>query len=1478
MTKKLLAPLATLGLLLTVLLGLNGQDKTAKVKPIKALLVAGGCCHDYKGQHEALYKGIQARANVQVDVFWTDDKSVNPPLPLYDNPNWAEGYDVIIHDECAAGNRDLKVLKNILDAHKTVPAVHLHCAMHSFRVSNNDAWFKHLGIKSTRHGPHKPIDVVYVDKSHPISKPLEDWTTGNEELYNNLEVYDGIQPLALGKQMVNNKEDVAIVTWVNETQGAPSFSTTLGHHTATVQDDRYLNLITRGVLWSTGKLNEQYLGVPYKGENKITFVPAKPKTKPAPQKTPSLKEAPKGATLIKTTASSEESNKSNFSWRAIDGNTSTRWCAANAGKPAWLQLELDKPHDLTGIHISWESKNNAYQRKLEVSQDGKTWVLAFDGTSDTTKGNTDDEFTAKQIQFVRITCTGTSAGGWASIREIKLHSPTIKSLYPKFADAQKNQATKLQQAENLPYAKQGNIPAEIVKLTPQEEQDILKQVKVPEGFDVSVFSSWQAANYPVYVAAAPNGDLYVASDGNGSLGRDPKRGRVLRLRDNDKDGRADEVKAFIPDIDSPRGLIWDHDRLYVLHPPHISVYHDKDRDGIAESSKKLIDGIAFGFKDRPADHTTNGIDIGIDGWIYIAGGDFGFMKATGSDGRTLQHRGGGVIRFRPDGSGLELFATGTRNILGTPISPLLDIFARDNTNDGGGWDVRFHHFTGLEDHGYPRMYKNFADEHVHPLADYGGGSGCGSMYLSEPGFPEEWNHAPLTCDWGSGALWKHSVKRNGGAFEETAKPEKLIALPRPTDADVDGLSQIYQASWKGKATFRWDGPETGYIVKVSPSNYTPEPLPDFDKLAEVDLIALIGTTTSQVRRIAAQRSLMRRELSSETIKIVLKNNESNYSLEGRIGLLYTLAMSQADGVARDLMEIATSSSDLLPFIARAMGDLQITDNEKSTAIEFLNSQIASNNPRTSLEAMVSAARLTLLECAETITTRLDSSDQRIGHTAFQALARLQAHSASFEALDKGSHRAAFALMRMHSPEVVDQSISRLESTQDKAIRQRLLNILCRLYHQEAEWKGNSWGTRPDTRGPYYELKTWEQSDKIFVYLKSLLENAPAEEAAFLVEEMNRNRIQSDDALNKIISLAAKDSSLIPTAVTQIARADSVPADGLDLLISAANNSKSSPATHSQAIQALAKTDHPKALTSMLAALGSLDNAKGFGKDQSAGRSAFLKAPKLENYHLAIEQLAKQEFGSAQNRWANAALLTLAERKSGSPESRELSQKAIDTAWKNKDHKMALMKVLSDRLLKTAYLNNRIVVAVNDPDADIAKVAKSAAQRLRLQLPGEDKTPKIATFAKPADAIAAVTKLKADAALGESVFTRANCQACHTVTQDEKQKGPYLGTIAQTYNRQQLVEAIIDPGKTIAQGFKTNIISTKDGTTVAGFVTDEAGETVTVRDIASNEYQLKKSDITKRDTSPVSMMPPGLVNQFTVKEVASLVDYLVDLAK
>src|SRR5205085_9234213 len=72
-------------------------------KPLKILLITGGCCHDYAKQKDILKAGLEARANVIVTQIHTDDKSTKPPLEIYGNADYAKGYDLVIHDECSAG-------------------------------------------------------------------------------------------------------------------------------------------------------------------------------------------------------------------------------------------------------------------------------------------------------------------------------------------------------------------------------------------------------------------------------------------------------------------------------------------------------------------------------------------------------------------------------------------------------------------------------------------------------------------------------------------------------------------------------------------------------------------------------------------------------------------------------------------------------------------------------------------------------------------------------------------------------------------------------------------------------------------------------------------------------------------------------------------------------------------------------------------------------------------------------------------------------------------------------------------------------------------------------------------------------------------------------------------------------------------------------------------------------------------------------
>jgi type 1 glutamine amidotransferase len=236
------------------------------VKPIKAMLITGGCCHDYAKQKEVLKTGLQQRLKIDLTLVHTADTTTKARFDMYENPDWAKGYDVVIHDECTSDVKELPYVENILNAHRGgVAAVNLHCAMHCYRTGKDD-WFQFVGIQSSGHGPQKPIDVTFLDRSHPVTKGLENWTTVNEELYNNIKPVEGAKPLARGRQDTGKGVDDYVVAWANQYGKARVFSTTLGHNTATVADPRYLDLVAHGVLWSVGKLTDDGKPMPgYEG-------------------------------------------------------------------------------------------------------------------------------------------------------------------------------------------------------------------------------------------------------------------------------------------------------------------------------------------------------------------------------------------------------------------------------------------------------------------------------------------------------------------------------------------------------------------------------------------------------------------------------------------------------------------------------------------------------------------------------------------------------------------------------------------------------------------------------------------------------------------------------------------------------------------------------------------------------------------------------------------------------------------------------------------------------------------------------------------------------------------------------------------------------------------------------------------------------------------------------------------------------------
>jgi hypothetical protein len=161
----------------------QGQDRAGQAQPLKVLLVAGGCCHDYATQTKLLKAGIEEAIHAEVTVVFNPSKGNDTRFEIYESDEWASGYDVVLHDECSAKVIERPYVDRILAAHKSgVPAVNLHCAMHSYRWgdfrepvepgADNSAWYEMIGVQSTGHGPQSPIEVRYAGDDHPVIKGL----------------------------------------------------------------------------------------------------------------------------------------------------------------------------------------------------------------------------------------------------------------------------------------------------------------------------------------------------------------------------------------------------------------------------------------------------------------------------------------------------------------------------------------------------------------------------------------------------------------------------------------------------------------------------------------------------------------------------------------------------------------------------------------------------------------------------------------------------------------------------------------------------------------------------------------------------------------------------------------------------------------------------------------------------------------------------------------------------------------------------------------------------------------------------------------------------------------------------------------------------------------------------------------------------------------------------------------------------------
>ncbi len=191
------------------------------------------------------------------------------------------------------------------------------------------------------------------------------------------------------------------------------------------------------------------------------------------------------------------------------------------------------------------------------------------------------------------------------------------------------------------------------------------EIQLPDGF--TAYQIGQDFFRPTSVALAPDGTIYVALRHDG----------IVQLRDTDGDGVFETNITFLPAINSAgeydefTGVLVSADnRVYISDRGRVTVAEDLDGDGVADSITPIITGLPMGR------HQIDGLEFGPDGLLYITNG------STCDECVESDERAATILTANPDGSNLQVYATGLRNPYDIAFDSQGRLWATDNGSDG----------------------------------------------------------------------------------------------------------------------------------------------------------------------------------------------------------------------------------------------------------------------------------------------------------------------------------------------------------------------------------------------------------------------------------------------------------------------------------------------------------------------------------------------------------------------------------------------------------------------------------------------------------------------------------------------------------------------------------------------------------------------------------------------------------------------------
>lgn len=975
--------------------------------------------------------------------------------------------------------------------------------------------------------------------------------------------------------------------------------------------------------------------------------------------------------------------------------------------------------------------------------------------------------------------------------------------------------------------------------------------------------------------------------------------RVRRVVDRDGDGKADAATVFADGFNDPAagigaGLLARDGSVWYACIPWLWKLRDTRGDGTATERVLLHDG--YGVHVGFLGHDLHGLIMGPDGKLYFSIGDRGFNVRT-REGKSLAVPDtGSILRCNPDGTELEVFATGLRNPQELAFDEYGNLFTGDNNSDSGdkarwvylveggdsGWRIGYQFMEEPYSRGPWNEEGLWDPERVTraayllpPIANITDGP-SGLTY--NPGvslLPGRYDRHFFLVDFrgasGQSGIRSFAVKPKGASFELVDSHE-FVWSTLATDAEFGPDGALYYSDW----VEGWRKPNKGRIYRVLDPARRDDP-----RVAEVRAILSEGMKQRGTGDLAT--------LLAHADMRVRRESQLELARRGERQVLEGLALSGKDRFARI-------------HAIWGLGQLAHRDPQGrgSGLGEVLHRLLSDGDPEIRAQAAKAAGDARNRPSREALVGLLKDPESRVRFFAAMALGKLGGGDATplLDLLRRNEDR---------DPYLRHAAVMGLTGTNDR----------------EALARG---------------AKDHSSAVRVGVLLALRRLGDPAV-ADFLADADPRLVLEAARAINDVP---------IAAAMPRLAALATTAATPLPLLRRVANaNYRIGGAENAKALAEIAsRPDHPEAIRAQaMEMLGEWPAPSGRDKvvglwrplaPRSADHAARALRPKLNALLSSapgpLRQAAISAASALSMKEAAPLLSTVVADQDSTDENRAEALKALDhledpgrvgLARKVLDTGGAAARVGALRILVKAdpasartaidnLLENgrprerqgafAVLAESHDSAADEALsawlerlIAGKVPAEIQLDLieaAGRRESPEVrkrleryeASRSKT-DPLAAYRETLAGGNFrrGMRVFLSkadVSCLRCHKVKGPDGQPyggevGPDLTGIGGRQNREYLLESIVTPDGKIAQGFESVVLATSDGKVLTGVLRGEDDKEVRLITAEGHPLTIPKDEIEERKRGP-SAMPADLAGKLTKAELRDLIEFLANL--